>query len=250
MLGSITISHLLQALSQALDGDATARVAGKALDAAAGKADAPAADAEVHAAAQSPQSPQSPQSEDQLRQAGLLINELLDLHEADLARLGKARDEVDELRFALEVQRANSREMSIPLIEVWPHVVCLPLIGAVDKVRSKEIMEKLLVAVSEHKAKLVIVDITTLMRINPATAQHLLALAQAVRLLGGEFAISGMSPQVASMMVAQGLDFRALRCTRTLYDALTGYLSTAAPPGSPQRPTSLGGDGKAPSMRR
>ena len=239
MLGGITLSHLLQALTEALDGDGTARVAVPASEADA--ASSPVGDTEARAATQ---------SAEQIRQAGLLINELLDLHAADVARLGKARDEVDELRSALEIQRANSRELSIPLIEVWPRILCLPLIGAVDMARSREIMEKLLSAVSERQAKLVVVDITTILHINPATAQHLLALAQAVRLLGGEFAISGMSPQVASMMVAQGLDFRAVHCTRTLYDAMAGHLSTAAPPGSAQGKALLGGDGKASVVRR
>ena len=238
MLGGVTLSQLLQALTQALDGDGTARVA---VPAAAADAMESSVDPAAHAA--------TPSAE-QLRQAGLLINEFLDLHAADVARVGKARDEVDALRSALEIQRANSRELSIPLIEVWPRVLCLPLIGAVDTARSKEIMEKLLHAVSAHQAKLIVVDITTVLSINPATAKHLLALAQAVRLLGGEFAISGMSPQVASTMVAQGLDFRAVRCTRTLYDALSSFLSTSAQPGSPHRQAALSSEGKASAIRR
>lgn len=235
-----TISHLLQALSQALDGDAAARVAVPALGPDQVVADVPAAS--VGGSTPDPHG-------EQLTQLGLLINELLEQHCADLARLGKARDEVDELRSALEIQRANSRELSIPLIEVWPAVLCLPLIGAVDTTRSKEIMEKLLAAVSAHRAKLVVVDITTVVRINPATAQHLLALAQAVRLLGGEFAISGMSPQVAATMARQGLDFRAVRCTRTLYDALAGFLSLTAAPGPTPRPPT-GSSGTTPPLRR
>lgn len=247
MPGGTTLSDLLHVLTRAVDGDATARVAEAGTEAGS---DSEAGAGQGAAPEQTPTATTTaPPDKSQLAEAGQLLNELLDLHERDLKRLGQTRDELDDLRTQLEIQRASWRELSTPLIEVWPRVLCLPLIGAIDTLRSKELMERLLSAVSERQARLVIVDITTIQRINPVTAQHLLAIARAVRLLGGEFAISGISPHVAATMISQGLDFSAMKSTRTLYDALAGYINQAAAK-EPQSSPPLVRDGKGAPARR
>ncbi len=206
-MSGLDIAEVLQVLSQVTEGDATVRIRSTP------------AHCESNLIGIRP---------DQLVRLAELLNELLEMSQADQERLGQARNETEELRVALELQRANSKELSTPLIEVWPGVLCLPIIGSIDGTRSLEMTEKVLQAVSTQRTKMVIIDINTISHISAHIAQHLLNLVQAIRLLGAECAISGMQPQIATALVTRGLDISTIRCTRTLYDALTEFLTRQA----------------------
>jgi len=68
------------------------------------------------------------------------------------------------------------------------------------------VMENLLNAIVEHQAEVVIVDITGVRVVDTQVAQHLLRTAAAVRLMGAEAIISGISPKIAQTMVELGVD--------------------------------------------
>src|SRR5215208_4523195 len=52
--------------------------------------------------------------------------------------------ELEERVRTIEQQRNAIRELSTPVIEVWDGVLCLPVVGVVDTVRSAEMTEALL----------------------------------------------------------------------------------------------------------
>lgn len=130
----------------------------------------------------------------------------------------------------IERQRQEMLELSTPVVELWDRVLTLPLIGTLDSVRAQEVMENLLQTILERQAEVVIMDITGVGTVDTQVAQHLLRAAAAVRLMGAECIISGISPMIAQTMVQLGIDVGTVstRCSirAALSDALqkVGYV--------------------------
>ncbi len=146
----------------------------------------------------------------------------------------EARRREAELQAKIDVierQQQALREMSTPIIEVWDHVICLPLVGLVDSVRTAEIMENLLQSVSRTRARYAILDLTGVDVLDTATANHLLGLTQALRLLGAQGVLTGIHPHVAQTVVTLGVDLSRLVVRATLRDALKYVLGMIGPHG-------------------
>ena len=133
------------------------------------------------------------------------------------------RDLEDKLA-TIEQQQTAIRELSTPVIEVWRGVLCLPIVGVMDSVRSAEMTEALLRATSEKKARCVIIDITGIDVMDTGAADHFMRMARAVSLLGARCFLSGISPALAHTIVSMGLDFTGVVTYRNLRAALQGYV--------------------------
>ena len=130
------------------------------------------------------------------------------------------------------------RELSTPIISVWDGILTLPVIGAVDTERSADMMDTLLSRVVQDQASHVIIDITGVFVLDTRTADHFIRMAKAVRLLGSECFLTGISPAIAQTLTQLGVDTSCVRTVRRLSDALklafeethaTGTIKTAAP---------------------
>jgi anti-anti-sigma regulatory factor len=137
--------------------------------------------------------------------------------------LALQRETIDALRTAHEqirLQQDTIRELSTPIIEIWPGVVTLPVIGHVDERRAAEMTERLLASVSTLRARYVVLDLTGVEHLDKVTADHLLRILRAVPLLGGRTMIAGIHPGVAQTMVELDLDLTSVRMVRNLRSAL------------------------------
>ncbi|MDC0672444.1 STAS domain-containing protein [Nannocystis radixulma] len=133
------------------------------------------------------------------------------------------RNEI-ELRAKLELierQQQVIRELSTPIIEVWDGVLTLPIVGLVDTVRTAEIMDNLLQAVTRTRAKYAILDLTGVEVVDTGTASHLIRMIQAMRLLGAEGILTGIHPTIAQTIVSLGVDLSRVAVFGKLRDALT-----------------------------
>lgn len=126
-------------------------------------------------------------------------------------------DERDEI---IERQREEMRELSTPVVQLWERVLTIPLIGTLDSARAQEVMENLLNTIVEHRAEVVIIDITGVRVVDTQVGQHLLRTAAAVRLMGAEAIISGISPKIAQTMVELGVDVGEVTTRPTIRSAL------------------------------
>ncbi|WP_437313062.1 PAS domain-containing protein [Sorangium sp. So ce385] len=129
-----------------------------------------------------------------------------------------------EQRHLIERQRRTIQALVTPIIEIWDGVLTMPIIGVVDSVRAAEMMTALLEAVSANRARFAIVDLTGVDVVDTATANHLLKLVRAARLLGTTCALSGISPAVSSTLVGLGVELGELRTFSTLRAALRHVL--------------------------
>lgn len=121
--------------------------------------------------------------------------------------------------------QAAVRELSTPVIRVYERVLLLPIIGTIDSHRAQQIMETLLLRVVEEQAKVVIVDIAGVAVVDTRVADHLLETTAAVRLLGAQTVLTGISPHVARTIVQLGVDISAMHTKSRLADGIEYALS-------------------------
>jgi rsbT co-antagonist protein RsbR len=121
---------------------------------------------------------------------------------------------------ALGRHQAAIRELSTPVIRVYDRVLLLPLVGAVDSHRAQQIMESVLTNVVEAQARCIIIDIAGVPVVDTRVADHLLKTAAAVRLLGAEVVLTGITAQVARTMVQLGLDVSSMHTVSRLSDGI------------------------------
>ncbi len=128
-----------------------------------------------------------------------------------------------DLRAKLEFiqkQQQVIHSLSTPIIQVWDRVLTLPLMGMFDSTRAAEVMETVLQEVVRTRARYAILDLTGIEAIDTATADHLLKLTQAIRLLGAEGIITGIHPAIAQTIVGLGLDLASIATRSTLREGL------------------------------
>lgn len=153
------------------------------------------------------------------------INEMIDSLKAEQEKSQAYRAELEEKLAMIEKQRAAIRDLSTPIMEVWDGVLCLPVVGIVDTVRSTEMTGTLLRAVAEKGTKCAIIDITGIEVMDTRTVDHFIRMAKSVRLLGAECALTGTNPHIAQTVVHMGIDLANVVTYRSLRDALQNYVS-------------------------
>ncbi|SFD18710.1 rsbT co-antagonist protein RsbR [Tropicimonas isoalkanivorans] len=132
---------------------------------------------------------------------------------------------IEEREQIIERQREEMMELSTPVVELWDRVLTLPLIGTLDSARAQEVMENLLQTILERQAEVVILDITGVGTVDTQVAQHLLRAAAAVRLMGADCIISGISPMIAQTMVQLGIDVGTVKTRSSIRTALADALT-------------------------
>jgi anti-anti-sigma regulatory factor len=102
------------------------------------------------------------------------------------------------------------RELSTPLVPITDDILVLPLIGAIDSQRAQQILETLLMGATERRARVVILDITGVPVVDTGVANHILQATRALRLVGAECILVGITPEVAQTVVGLGLELQDL----------------------------------------
>jgi PAS domain S-box-containing protein len=123
--------------------------------------------------------------------------------------LSQTEDITEQIRIQeqlLATQEETLRELSTPLIPVADGLVIMPLIGSIDSRRAQQVIESLLQGVTDHRAAMVILDITGVPIVDTQVAGALLRAAQAVNLLGARVVLTGIRPEIAQTLVGLGVD--------------------------------------------
>ena len=169
--------------------------------------------------------------EDALNSLEMGINfMLLDLKAMDEANAEKERQlreqasQLEEKLITIDDQAEAIRELSTPVIEIWEDILVLPVVGVLDTKRSMEIMNNLLGAIVDNQCKFLIIDITGVEIVDTRTADYLLKVSRAAKLLGTRCVLTGLSPAVAQTLVEIGADLNELRTLRNLKDGLRDCL--------------------------
>jgi rsbT co-antagonist protein RsbR len=142
----------------------------------------------------------------------------------DISERKRAEEELkayqERLKDALTKLRVSYEELSTPVVQIWDHVLAIPLIGILDTSRAKNVMDVLLNKIVETRAEVVVLDVTGVATMDTQVTNHLLQTAASTELLGAECVITGIRPEVAQAMMHIGVDFTRLNTKRDLQEGL------------------------------
>jgi len=138
--------------------------------------------------------------------------------------------------------QAALRELSTPVIRVHDRILLLPLVGAIDSVRAQQIMDTVLLRIAEEKAKCIIIDIAGVPVVDTKVADSLVKTTAAVRLLGAQTILTGISAQVARTIVQLGVDISTMHTLARLQEGIELALDLVGKKIEEKRSASARGD--------
>ncbi len=152
--------------------------------------------------------------------AGKLINlaaTIRDISEQKQAEI----ERVQLQQQIIETQQSAIQELSTPVIPIMDRIIVMPLIGHIDSLRARDITRTLLAGISQHRANVVILDVTGVDIMDTGVVNHLNKTIQAARLKGAKTIVTGISDAVAEAIVDLGIDWSGVH---TLIDLQTGLV--------------------------
>jgi rsbT co-antagonist protein RsbR len=138
----------------------------------------------------------------------------------DLTEAKRSEEERWRLGEAVQRQAIILEELSTPLIPITDEILVMPLIGTVDEQRSEQLIDALLQGVISRRTRVAIIDITGIKTMEAAGIEGILKAVKAVHLVGAEVALTGIRPEVARLLVAQGHDLGAVRTFGSLQNGI------------------------------
>src|SRR6266705_878961 len=147
-----------------------------------------------------------------------LLNRVLDAYEPAANRIANTVGVsfVEHRERIIRQQQEAIRELSTPVLQVRERLLILPIIGAIDAQRARQLTEQLLRGIRTHRAKVVVVDITGVPAIDSAVANHLVQTVEASRLMGAGVIITGLSSEIAQTLVTIGVDLSKMNAVGDL----------------------------------
>jgi anti-anti-sigma regulatory factor len=140
--------------------------------------------------------------------------------------LQRRRFEDEILAAKREAEEANRvkdeliQELSTPVIKVWEGVLLVPVIGRLKRERADLMTAALLHSVVARRARVAIIDVTGAHMMDSDVVRHLSDAAAAVRLMGAECVLTGITASFARTLVRTGVELSGVEVRRTLADGL------------------------------
>jgi rsbT co-antagonist protein RsbR len=128
----------------------------------------------------------------------------------------RANTQLDEQRRLLDLVAT----LETPAVQLAEGVLFAPLVGHLDSRRAEAFTSRLLAAAHEQRARLIVLDIAGVAMVDTTVARALLGATQALRLLGCDVTISGISAGVAITLTQLGLNLEGVTTVRSPQEAL------------------------------
>jgi anti-anti-sigma factor len=158
---------------------------------------------------------QARRADDEKARAEAQAHELADANDL----MGKQLDQQQQL---LNLVTA----MEAPAVSLADGVLFVPIVGHIDSRRAQALTNRLLQDVSAQHARLVVLDISGVTMMDTSVARALMNTTQAIRLLGCEVTLSGISAAVAITLIHLGVNLEGIATARSPQEALVQHLST------------------------
>ncbi len=169
--------------------------------------------------------------------------------ERNAAQAEAARAESEARAVAIEQQQRelieqNQRQQELlelvsqletPAVRIADGVLLAPLVGGIDSRRAGKITSRLLELVYERRVNLVIIDVAGVPVIDTAVANALTQTVRALRLLGCQVILTGISSQVALTLTHIGVDLGELDVASSPQEALQRWMASQVSIIRPQR---------------
>ncbi|WP_046174716.1 STAS domain-containing protein [Domibacillus indicus] len=112
------------------------------------------------------------------------------------------------------------RELSSPVIPVLDGILVTPVVGRFDQERSDVFTEKALQAIVEHKASMLILDVTGIQAMDNLILSTIEKVTQSVQLIGAVPLVAGISPELGMEMASKGIYLNDVKYFATLKHAV------------------------------
>ncbi|HKQ99313.1 MAG TPA: GAF domain-containing protein [Pyrinomonadaceae bacterium] len=136
------------------------------------------------------------------------------------------RQQKDALARLNEERGRMIEEVSTPVVPVWRGVLILPIIGSLDTQRMERATTAALREVMHTGAHSCIIDITGARIVDSHAVANLSNLVSALKLIGAEAIVTGVTAHAAHTLVGLGVDFTGMKTRRTLAEALSDIIKT------------------------
>ncbi|HEX9472957.1 MAG TPA: CheR family methyltransferase, partial [Steroidobacteraceae bacterium] len=142
-------------------------------------------------------------------------------HEEEPTILMGLEDITNSQDLAREQQRLI-HQLSAPVLTLQKQIMVLPIIGALSAERMQQVKEKLLEGVRQHRAKVVILDITgaVIEHEGEGVAESFRDITKAAKLVGAIAILTGISGEIAEKLVSLAMDRSDLTCMGDLQRGL------------------------------
>lgn len=135
-------------------------------------------------------------------------------------RLKQMQENITRMEDELDSQMRTIRELGTPILPVHEGIIVLPIVGMLDSARANQVMENLLVAITDFQADMVIMDITGVPVVDTSVANYLLQTTKAVNLVGAHVILVGIGSEIAQTMVQLGVDLSTITTLANLQEGL------------------------------
>lgn len=143
---------------------------------------------------------------------------------AALTRHNEAlRAQIEQLQ-TIRAQQERIRRLSAPVLQIDRQVLVVPVIGDLGHESTIGITEALLHAITERRARVVILDLTGLDTVDAGVSARLGGLSRAVALVGARCLVTGIPPRIAAALADCGAA-NVVRAFATLADGLRAALA-------------------------
>jgi rsbT co-antagonist protein RsbR len=105
-------------------------------------------------------------------------------------------------------------------VRVSEGVLLAPLVGNVDSARADSLMKMVLEHAEAENTRVVILDVAGVPVMDTAAANSLITTARALRLLGTQVILTGISASTAKTVINLGIDMSVLETRNRLSDGI------------------------------
>lgn len=123
-------------------------------------------------------------------------------------------------RAVIAAQAEMIEALAMPVVEVAPHVLLVPLVGELAERRVARVTETLLENIRRVGARAALLDLTGVPAVDTAIARDLMRAATAAGLLGCQAVLCGIGPDIARTLVALQIDMSRVVVCGTLRDGI------------------------------
>jgi anti-anti-sigma factor len=113
---------------------------------------------------------------------------------------------VDTSEQVIARQQRAIRQLSTPVLQLRDGLLLLPIVGALDTERLRQLRGDLLEAIRRRRARVVVLDVTGVPEIDSVAANQLIGTVAAARMMGAAVIVSGLSAEIAQTLVTAGID--------------------------------------------
>jgi anti-anti-sigma regulatory factor/HAMP domain-containing protein len=138
--------------------------------------------------------------------------------------LAELAETFERMRVALkdlvERQERSLEALAAPLIPLDDDVMVLPLVGELDRKRLERVRASLVDGLYRSRARVALLDMTGVGRVDEDVATGLARIAAAARLLGSQVILTGLQPDAAKTIASLDLPLDSVMTERTIQSAV------------------------------